>query len=96
MTYIMRNIINKIVLVFTERGIEGLTLWTWHVVLTGTNMLQTCQGIAGLNVSAGAGIKETAKVLRTDLITYSVELKSWYCGTTVTFTTSGGEAWKTL
>ena len=46
------------------------------MVLTGTNMLQTCQGIAGLNVSAGAGIKETAKVLRTDLITYSVELKS--------------------
>ena len=96
MMYIMRNIINKTVLVFTERGIEEFTLRTRHVVLTGINMLRTCKGIAGLTVSAGAEIKETAKALRTDLIRYSVELKSWYGGTTVTFTTSGGEAWKTL
>ena len=68
-----------------------------HVVLTDIHTLQACEDIVGLTVSVGAGIKETAEALRTDLLTLFVELKCWYGAVTiVTFTTSGGEAWNTL
>ena len=54
------------------------------------------KGITGLTVSVGAGTKETAETLRTDLLTFFVELKCWYGGAIVTFTTSGAGVWKTL
>ena len=50
-------------------------LQTGHVVLTDTNTLWPCKGITELTVSVGAGIKETAETLRTDLLTFFVELK---------------------
>ena len=43
-------------------------------MLTDTNTLRSCKNITGLNVSVGAGIKETAEILRTDLLTIIVEL----------------------
>ena len=66
------------------------------MVLTDTNTLRACKDITGLTVSVCAGIKETAETLRTDLRTFFVELKCWYGGTIVTFTTSGAEIWKAL
>ena len=44
------------------------------MVLTDTNTLRSCRDITGLTVSVGAGIKETAEILRTDLLTFFVEL----------------------
>ena len=44
-------------------------------MLTDVSMLQPCKDITGLTVSVGAGIKETAETLRTDLLTFFVELK---------------------
>ena len=66
------------------------------MVLTDANTLRPCKDITGLIVSVGAGIKETADTLRTDLLTLFVELKCWYGGAIVTFTTSGAGVWKTL
>ena len=66
------------------------------MVLTDTNTLWPCKDITGLTVSVSAGIKETAETLKTDLCTFFVELKCWYGGTIVKFTTSGAEVWKTL
>ena len=83
-------------LVFTERWIYTLTLQTWHVVLIDNNKLKSSKDMTRLTVGVGAGIKETAKTFRTDLLTFFVELKCWYGGTIVTFTTSGAEVWKTL
>ena len=65
------------------------------MVLTDTNMLRPCKDIAGLTVSVGGQIKETAKTLRTDLLTFFVELKCWYGGAIVSFTTLGFGVWKT-
>ena len=45
------------------------------MVLTDINTLWTCTDIAGLTVSVGAGINETAEALRTYLLTFFVELK---------------------
>ena len=45
------------------------------MVLTDANTLRPCKDITGLIVSVGAGIKETADTLRTDLLTLFVELK---------------------
>ena len=44
-------------------------------MLTDINRLRTCEDIAGLTVSVGAGIKETVEPLRTDLLTFFVALK---------------------
>ena len=44
------------------------------MVLTDTNTLRSSRDITGLTVSVGAGIKETAEILRTDLLTFFVEL----------------------
>ena len=71
-------------------------LQTQHVVLTDTNTLQPWKDIAGLTISVGAEIKETAETLKTDLLTFFVELKCWYGGAIVTFTASGVGVWKTL
>ena len=43
-------------------------------MLTDTNTLRSCKDITGLNVSVGARIKETAEILRTDLLTFFFEL----------------------
>ena len=45
------------------------------MVLTDINTLPTCKDIAGLTISVGAGIKETSEALRTDLLSFFVELK---------------------
>ena len=67
------------------------------MLLASINTLCTCKDIAWLTVTGfGAGKKETAEVLITDLLTLFVELKCWYGSTIVTFTTSGVEAWKVL
>ena len=66
------------------------------MVLTDINTLRPCKDITGLTVSVGAGIKETAETLRTDLLTFFVELKCWYSSGIVTFTTSGAGVWKKL
>ena len=56
------------------------------MLLTNINTLRTCKDIAWLTVeSVGAWIKETAEVLRTDLLTLFVELKCWYGSKIVTF-----------
>ena len=46
------------------------------MVLTDISMLRPCKDITGLIVSVGAGMKETAETIRTDLLTFFVELKS--------------------
>ena len=66
------------------------------MVLTDISMLQPCKDITGLIVSVGAGMKETAETIRTDLLTFFVELKSWYGSAIVTLTTSGAQVSKTL
>ena len=45
------------------------------MVLTDINTLRLCKDIAGLTVSVGAEIKGTAETLRTDLLTFFVELE---------------------
>ena len=63
-------------LVFIERGIHGLTLRAWDMVLTDINTLRTCKDITGLTVtSVGAGRNKTAEALITDFHTLFVELK---------------------
>ena len=53
-------------LVFTARGMQGrLAIRTQHVLLTDTNTLRPWKDITGLTVRLGAGIKETAEILRT-------------------------------
>ena len=66
------------------------------MVLTDINTLRLCKNIAGLTVSVGAEIKETAETLRTDLLTFFVELKCWYGGAIMTFTASGAGVWKAI
>ena len=46
------------------------------MVLTDISMLRPCKDITGLTVSVGAGMKETAEMIRKDLLTFFVELKS--------------------
>ena len=84
-------------LVFPKRGIYGLTLRTWHIVLSEINTLQTYKKIVELTViSDGESRKETAWALRTDLYPLCVELKCWFGGTIMTFRRSASEAWNTL
>ena len=87
--------LSSVVPVFTERLIYGFTLKNLTYGVNRHYVVDmTCKDITGLTVTSfGGGRKETAEAIRTDLY---VELKCWYVGTIVTFTTLAGEAWNKL
>ena len=93
MMYIVRNITKKWCAgIYRKRNIRTDVTNTACGV-NRYNTLWPCKDITGLTASVGAGIKETAETLRTDLLTFFVELKCWYGGAIVTFTTSGAGVW---
>ena len=96
MMYIVRNITKKWCAgIYRKRNIRTDVTNTACGV-NRYNTLWPCKDITGLTASVGAGIKETAETLRTDLLTFFVELKCWYDSGIVTFTTSGAGVWKKL
>lgn len=62
---------------FTEGGMCGLTLQTLHMALTVFNPLWTCKGTIELFLtSLDAERTKTAETLKTDLLTFCVDVKS--------------------
>ena len=85
----------SVVVTFTERGIGGDTLRTWHNKFVGTITSQAYKGKKEFKVTTtGAGELLTWEVLRTDLcITAYLEARLVYCfvGVVVTFIAITGE-----
>ena len=89
--------LTSVVLSFTELGMCGLTLQTLHMALTVFNPLWTCKGTIELFLtSLDAERTKTAETLKTDLLTFCVDVKSWYGGKIVIFATTAGAIWNTL